>query len=250
MPRADPYELEVRLQCDRTALLYARPNRLSGTVVEKSWRLFLREWGTPGDAIEYELLFNFFLLRHRVQALYDLMAFEGIAGFKAMGPSWTRMNRDLAVLGERLQAMKQARQAAGADDDVDEVDPEEAEELDEAEFARQEQEDFARAEAMTAREAAQVLADLSPDDRTRLLREEDEARERARTDMAAKGPRTIADVDAAIERMASNDGHAMHQRILKQVMEKVRRGAEEAATAGKETTDAAAAEGRVGEEAA
>jgi hypothetical protein len=157
--------------------------------MEKSWRLFLREWGEPADPIEYELLFTFFLARHKGHAVWDVMSGEGSPGFKAMGALHTRMQRDLVALGETLQEMRRRRLEAGENDagDDDGVDAEEAEERDEEEFRRERQRDYDEAKAMEVKEAAQILVDLPAGERDALLRAEEDRRVDSRRELERLG---------------------------------------------------------------
>lgn len=192
-----PYDLEVALPCERTSRALGRRGQLSSLVMEKSWRLFLREWGEPADPIEYDLLFVFFLAKHRADSVWDIMVSEGLPGYRVMGALYTRMHRDLLVLGERLQAMRRRRLEAGtgdADDDDDEIDAEEAEERDEEEFRQQRQRDYDDAAAMDVNEAAMVLVDLPAHERDALLQAEEDRRAESRREWELLGIKSADDV--------------------------------------------------------
>jgi hypothetical protein len=190
------YDLEIGLPCQRVSQALGRPGQLSSLQMEKSWRLFLREWGEPADPIEYELLFTFFLARHKGHAVWDVMSGEGSPGFKAMGALHTRMQRDLVALGETLQEMRRRRLEAGENDagDDDGVDAEEAEERVEEEFRRERQRDYDEARAMEVKEAAQILVDLPADERDALLRAEEDRRADSRRELERLGIKSPDDV--------------------------------------------------------
>jgi len=110
----DVDELERELPLRDLASLIGGRGLLSDWLVEKGLQRFERQCGDPNDPFEKRELMHFYVNGRLRDALLGLMAREGTAGCRAVGPLYMRLGRDQIAHGRELGQRRRERLAQEA----------------------------------------------------------------------------------------------------------------------------------------